>query len=328
MMKAKFFNFLEFLFQIILTIVGTFLLASIIFAKFNYQWDQSQYSFVYSIIVFLIGIHIALKIRILDSKEEYYPLIKKLYFGKELFIKNELIAFIFSIVINITFLITITAWIAQDSDNKVLSDSINVIICLDFVAICRNLRVLIRLYWKTVFPSNKKPEGPKERDCSMDLFEAWLNQKEKSKWVNIALTDNSYKNKYSRENSVKYVGEVNKDLATYGDAIIKICYIEILYGNTDKLSVEKSEYESDKYLVEKVAQHYNLLEYMNYDDKDPKNVKDYNYIVPPNTRGGNRSDSSHKYIATAVEAMIGAIYKSTKDLDAITQLLKEWMSFK
>ena len=328
-MKAKFINCLKILFQIILTIVGTFMLASIVLIKFNYQWDQSQYSFVYSIIVFLVGIYIALKIRILDSKEEYYPLFKKLYFGKELFLKYELITFIVSIVINIAFLMTITVWIAQDSDNKVLSNSINVIICLDFVAICRNLHVLIRLYWKRVFLSkNKKCESNKVKDCDKDLFETWLNQKGKFKWVDIALTDNSYKNKYLRENSVKYVGEVNKDLATYGDAIIKICYIEILYGNTDQLSVEKSEYESDKYLVEKVAEHYKLLNYMNYDDKDAKIVKDYNYIIHPKTKGGNRKDSPHKYIATAVEAMIGAIYKNTKDLNAITQLLKMWMNFK
>lgn len=327
-MKVKFINCLKILIHIILTIAGTFLLASIVLIKFNYQWDQSQYSFVYSIIVFLVGIYIALKIRILDSKEEYYPLFKKLYLGKELFLKYELITFIVSIVINIVFLMTITVWIAQDSDNKVLSNSINVIICLDFVVICRNLYVLIHLYWNRVFPSNKKPEGTKERDCSMDLFETWLNQKGKSKWVDIALTDNSYKNKYLRDHSTKYVGEVNKDLATYGDAIIKICYIEILYGNTDQLSVEKSEYESDKYLVEKVAEHYKLLNYMNYDDEDPKIVKDYNYIIPPKTKGGNRKDSPHKYIATAVEAMIGAIYKNTKDLNAITQLLKEWISFK
>ena len=162
----------------------------------------------------------------------------------------------------------------------------------------------------------------------MDLFERWLKEKGKSKWVDIALTDNSYKNKYLRENSLKFVGEVNKDLATYGDAIIKICCIEILYGNTDQLSVEKSEYESDKYLVEKVAEHYKLLKYMNYDDEDAKIVKDYNYIIPPKTKGGNKKDSPHKYIATADEAMIGAIYKNTKDLNAITQLLKEWMSFK
>ena len=158
-----------------------------------------------------------------------------------------------------------------------------------------------------------------------DLFEEWLNTK--SKWIKIALTDSSFKNKYLRENKTRYLDEINKDLSTYGDSIIKICFIEILYGNIEKISVKKSNYESDKYLVEKVARHYKLLDYIQFDDEDDKIVKNYDFIEPVKTNGGNKKDSPHKYIATAVEAVIGAIYKETKDLNALIALLRTWIDF-
>lgn len=323
-MKAKIILVLEFLSQIVFTIVLTIFMSIFFLISFNYQWDKELYSFAYSIIIFMIGIHIALKIRILDSKEEYSPIIKKFYFGKNIFLKNEFIAFILSIIINVVFLIAITGWIAINSGNESLSTSINVVICLNFAIICRNLYVFIRLYWKNAFPLKQVCDTNIENNKSIDLFKEWLDKKENNNLVNIALTDKSYKNKYLHENSSTYTGETNKDLATYGDAIIKICYIEILYGNVDKISVEKSKYESDKYLVEKVAEHYKLLDYMNYDDKDPLIVSDYNYIDPPKTSGGHRKPSPHKYIATAVEAMIGAIYKETKNMNAIIELLDNW----
>ena len=40
-------------------------------------------------------------------------------------------------------------------------------------------------------------------------------------------------------------------------------------------------------------------------------------------KGNNHNP--HKYIATAVEAMVGAIYKETKDSDSIIEHLKSWM---
>ena len=153
----------------------------------------------------------------------------------------------------------------------------------------------------------------------MDLFEEYLNKRDSYELVKRALTDKSYR-KIKPELLNK---EINTDLATYGDAVIKLCFCEILLDNSDKLTNEKSTYESDKYLVDVVAKHYDLLKYINKDNVDVKLALDYNYDNHKSKNG-----NSAKYIATAVEAMIGAIYKETKDLDSIVELLKTWMEFK
>lgn len=57
-----------------------------------------------------------------------------------------------------------------------------------------------------------------------------------------------------------------------------------------------------------------MLKYILYDEKDVNIIKDYDYSKPKNV----------KYISTAVEAMIGAIYKSTNDLKLIKKILIEW----
>ena len=150
----------------------------------------------------------------------------------------------------------------------------------------------------------------------MYLFEKYLLRDNESNWVHRALTDNSYKKVYERENGKKYTDTVNTDLATYGDSIIRFCFLEIMFDKVDELSNEKSIYESDKYLIEKVAEHYGLLEYMRTDKEDPNRPKEY--IC---------NDDSTKYIATAVEAMIGAIYKETNDLKPIVELLDSWRRF-
>jgi len=202
---------------------------------------------------------------------------------------------------------------------------LNVLIIFDFVIMLRNIIITFRMYSKQNISPNR---DTKSIDNNLkDLFEEWLLKREECDTINVALTDKSYKNKYLRENKEKYEKEINKDLSTYGDAIIKICYIELLYGNTDKLSVKKSKYESDEYFVDKVARHYKLIDYIKFDDDNDKIVKDYDFITPEKTSGGNKKDSPHKFIATAVEAMIGAIYLETKDLESIKELLKKWMDF-
>ena len=157
----------------------------------------------------------------------------------------------------------------------------------------------------------------------MDLFKEYLNKADSSKVIRRALTDNSYKNEYSRVNHRQYDGDVNTDLATYGDAVIRLCYCEILLDKTNELTKEKANYESDKYLVEEVARHYDLLKYIKKDTKDINLAVDYDYDSYE-SGNGNRA----KYIATAVEAMIGAIYKETNDIEPIAELLKCWMDFK
>ncbi len=88
----------------------------------------------------------------------------------------------------------------------------------------------------------------------MDLFEEYLNIKEKSKWVKRALTDpsfNSYRSKGVRKNNPNYE-ELHKplpdnlDLALLGDAIIKFIYSDYLLDKVELLTEEKKKYESEK----------------------------------------------------------------------------------
>lgn len=154
----------------------------------------------------------------------------------------------------------------------------------------------------------------------MDLFEEYLDKKDSSELVIRALTDKSFRKIHPELDK----DEINTDLATYGDAVIKLCYCELLLDKTDKLTNEKAKYESDKYLVEVVAKHYDLLKFINRDVEDEKLAVDYNYDI---YKSENRNRA--KYIATAVEAMIGAIYKETnKDLNPIIKLLENWMNLK
>ena len=156
-----------------------------------------------------------------------------------------------------------------------------------------------------------------------DLFQIWLDKKEESLWVKRALTDksfNAYRCKGVRKSHPKYEElheplPTNCDLATYGDAVIKLCYSELLLDNVSELTIEKSKYESDEYLVKYVARHYELLKFIDKDKEDVKMPDNYDCVM------------SSKYIATAVEAMIGAIYKEINDLEPIIELLKTWMQF-
>ena len=149
-----------------------------------------------------------------------------------------------------------------------------------------------------------------------DLFSEYLQRKNESELVKQALTDKSYKKVANKDIPV------NTDLATYGDAVIKLAYCEILLGKRNKLTEVKSQYESDEFLVTKVARHYNLLKYIDKDD-DNNRPNDYEY-----EKHQSKNRNKCKYIATAVEAMICAIYKENNyDLKPIVELLDNWMKF-
>ena len=60
---------------------------------------------------------------------------------------------------------------------------------------------------------------------------------------------------------------------------------------------EKKKYESDEALVKNIAKNFQLLMYIRYDEKDDNIPKNYEY-----------KDEKHKYIATAVEALLAAFY--------------------
>ena len=158
----------------------------------------------------------------------------------------------------------------------------------------------------------------------MDLFEKYIRKEKSSYWVHRALTDKSYKTEFEREKHKPFDEDVNTDLGTYGDGVIKLAFLELLLDSGDKLTEEKSQWESDKYLVEKVAKHYQLIEkkLIHKNTKDKNLPDDYDYEDTP-----GKNKNRHKYIATAVEAMIGAIYKEEKDLKPIIELLDSWRNF-
>lgn len=166
---------------------------------------------------------------------------------------------------------------------------------------------------------DKKVEEPFIRNCpernTKDLFQYYLDKKEEIEVIKRALTDTSYKNK---EQGQKDELKTNEELGTLGDSIIKFCLSEILFDEgCENITLEKEKYENDKVLVEKIAKYYKLLDYIRFDCDDNKMPQNYVYSHDENR-------SSHKYIATAVEAMIAAIYVKTRNLEEIKELILEW----
>lgn len=165
----------------------------------------------------------------------------------------------------------------------------------------------------------------------MGKFEEWI----KNNPEHQALTDKSYRNAYTRENhssSEKIL--VNTELATYGDAVLKLALCEILWEEEkDQLTKRKQNYESDKVLVKYIAKHYEILEYLCFDKDNTDILKDYNYPEKKNypkelkdsRKTYDKDRNKHKYIATAIEACLGAMYMdenvSWRD---IIEIVKGW----
>lgn len=146
----------------------------------------------------------------------------------------------------------------------------------------------------------------------MDIFEEYIS-KNKLNPECRALTCKSYGEVYKKEHHEELKSAKNNyELATYGDALLKFALCSLLLDNGKPLSEEKKKYESDKFLIEKVAKHYRLLDYMNFDRRDDKIQQCYNENI--------------KYIATTVEAVLGAIYQQNEDFKEIRNLVKSWMS--
>ena len=163
----------------------------------------------------------------------------------------------------------------------------------------------------------------------MDKIEELLNAKENDRATPLqlrALTDKSYKNKttHSQNND-----EINFELATYGDAVLKLALCKVYWDMknagvkfSDNLSKWKEKHESDEVLVRVVAKHYKLLKFLKYDKKGngkPKEQKPRNY----KHKGQNDKDR-HKYIATAMEACIAAVYIENGENEVI-EIVKKWI---
>ena len=149
-----------------------------------------------------------------------------------------------------------------------------------------------------------------------DLFWAFLNEPLNEKdevWRTRALTAKSYKN---IDHDLKDT-DTNEELATYGDALLKFALCEMLLDDNDPngLSESKKNYESDRVLVKEIGSHYDLIKRLRFDVANSRIPQNYDY-----------EDDSHKYIATAIEALLGAHYKIYGDFSAVRTIVKEWKS--
>lgn len=78
----------------------------------------------------------------------------------------------------------------------------------------------------------------------------------------------------------------------------------ILYSqDTKMISKERQRYESDKTLVTVIAKHYDILKILKYHEDDEKRI-DYSW----NPSGKSKTDRKQKYVATAMEACLGAFF--------------------
>jgi len=154
-----------------------------------------------------------------------------------------------------------------------------------------------------------------DENLKMDKFLEWLGKNKE----HYALVDTSYKMVYQRESKSPTANDirVNTELATYGDAVLKLALCQILWDkDISQLTEIKKKYEEDENLVKIIAKHYDLLKFIKYDNS--KKPNDYNY-----NKSKNRN--THKFIATAVEACLGAIYHEEKDINIVLGIVKDWI---
>ena len=122
--------------------------------------------------------------------------------------------------------------------------------------------------------------------------------------IQLALTDKSYKNVLQEKFKQVSVIETNDRLATLGDGVLKAVQTFYLYKNeTRYITNIRQSIESDKFLVG-IAEKLDLLRYLKCNQSDGQRKNDYH---TKNTYFYT-FDTSQKYIATAVEALIGAVF--------------------
>lgn len=137
-----------------------------------------------------------------------------------------------------------------------------------------------------------------------------------------ALTDKSYKKTPNNQDC-----KINFELATYGDAILKCVLCKIYFKREDednfgfkgKLTEWKKQYESDEVLVKFIARNYDILNFLNFDRDDTKKPHDYDYQ-------GKHAKRRYKYIATAIEACIAAVYIENGENEVI-EIVKQWIEW-
>ena len=132
-----------------------------------------------------------------------------------------------------------------------------------------------------------------------------------------ALTAKSYKN---IEHSIQET-DTNEALAVLGDSLLKYALCEILFDEQcENITVKKQGYESDEVLVKIIARHYNLKEYLRFDNTDTNIPQNYDF-----EKRENGKESPHKYIATALEALLAAFFlDGQRDITVVFSIVREW----
>ncbi len=145
-----------------------------------------------------------------------------------------------------------------------------------------------------------------------DLFFDCLERLKDHPLMVQALTDRS-RNNYLGKRHLPLVPN-NVELATYGDAVLKLAFCDVLYG-VEHLTIEKEKYESDKNYVEVIGKRYDILRRMKCDSED--------YYMPK-TYIMHKKDMNHKRIATCVEAIAAAIFMIDRDIEEIIEIARFW----
>lgn len=154
-----------------------------------------------------------------------------------------------------------------------------------------------------------------------DVFLGCMRRLKNNPFMIQALTDTSFK-KYQQKHRLQEEKPDNFVLATYGDAVLKLAYCE-LFIDDEKMTAKKSLYENDRVLVEIIGKHYRILDSMKMDKDDENMPRNYSWN-PNHKKADNKEDTSHKRIATCLEAIIGAIYRIDKDMDEIVDIALYW----
>ena len=154
----------------------------------------------------------------------------------------------------------------------------------------------------------------------MKDFEEYLRSD--SPHLKRALTDRSHR-KYTNDHTLPF----NDYLSTLGDAVLRLCLTDLLSGG-DGVSIARQPEECNESLASVIARHYGLLEgKLLYDKNDPTKGKGYDWDRNESRSiGNNRKHNPQKYLADAVEALLGAYYLDRdRDMVLMNELVSEWM---
>lgn len=139
----------------------------------------------------------------------------------------------------------------------------------------------------------------------------------------LALTDRSYRTKHQRESKDNAMVQINFELGTLGDAVLRLALTQILYHEgREKLIEERARYESDRVLVERVAPYYRLRDVLRYDDTNKDKMHGYDYF-----EYSGDGDHPQKFLATAMEALLGAYFLDHgESVSEVIPIVRNWMS--